>query len=375
LATSNLGPLAGTTGSIAFPSPTLRAVNPHIRPAYTESYTIGVQREVKPGTAVEVSYTGERGIRNYSISALNRSYYGGIYEGYADAALRANLQYSSINFRGADGDSYYSGLDVGINSKNIYHSGLTLTAHYTWAHSTDNTSSTFTDGASNNTNLGYLDPLNKRLDHGSSDFDIRDRIVVAPVYVVPYFKAYTGWKKLAFDGFEFSSIFTATTGNPFTEFDESACLTDCARATFVQHQARKRTGDETDLSAIYGPNTFGYIQFPQYYDNNGNVITTNYTQKLNPITGSNDYGPFPTNMSARNAFAGPGQWDMDASVDKTLAINAKYGLQIRAEFYNLPNHANTYLNNSGINDVSSFNYALSYKNGRRTAQLAARFTF
>lgn len=375
LATANLGPLAGSTGSIAFPNPTLRAVNPHIRPAYTQSYTIGVQREVKPGTTVEVNYTGERGIRNYSISALNRSYYGGIYEGYADPALRANLQYSSINFRGADGDSYYSGLDVGVNSKNIYHSGLTLTAHYTWAHSTDNTSSTFTDGTSNNTNLGYLDPLNKILDHGSSDFDIRDRLVVAPVYVVPYFKSYTGWKKLAFDGFEFSSIFSATTGNPFTEFDESACLTDCARATFVQPQAHKRTGNETDLSGTYGPNTFGYIQFPQYYDAFGNVITTNYVQKLNPITGSNDYGPFPTNMSARNAFAGPGQWDLDASIDKTLAISARYGLQIRAEFYNLPNHANTYLNNDGINDVSSFNYALSYKQGRRTTQLAARFTF
>lgn len=370
LATSNLGPLAGATGTATFGNPTLRAVNPHIRPAYTQSFNLGIQRELKPGTTVEINYVGERGIRNFSITGINQSYYGGIYEGYADQANRANLQYSSINFRGADGDSYYNGADVAISSRNIRNSGLTLVANYTWAHSTDNTSSTFSSGSSNNSNLGYLDPLNHGLDHGSSDFDVRQRVVVSPVYAVPFFKSTKGLEKLLLDGFEASTIFTASTGNPFTEFDLSnEEVAKAPRATFLVPVTRHRTGPETDLSSSYGPNTFGYLPLPNYTPSN--YVTTPF----NNICGCSDFGPFPSNMSHRNAFAGPGVFNVDAQASKKFAINDRYGFQVRAEAYNLLNHANLFLNNGGVNDASSYNYALGYRSGRRTVNLAGRLTF
>jgi hypothetical protein len=370
LTSSNLGPLAATSGTATFNPPNLRAVDPHIRPAYTESYNLSIGRQIKPGTTLEATFTGERGIRNYSIVGVNQNYYGQIYEGYSSPApVRANLQYGNINFRGADGDSYFDGLDLALNSRNIYHSGLTLTAHYTWSHSIDNTSSTFTDGGSNNDNLGYLDPLNHRLDRGASDFDIRHRIIVAPVYEVPYFKETTGVKKLLLDGFSVSTILTATTGNPFTEFDSGdEGVAKAPRAAFNKPVSYKRTGSAVDISSTYGANTFGYLQVPDY-------TAANYAEGVNPICGCSDFGPFPSNMSARNAFSGPGQWNVDATAAKQFAINARYGLQIRGEAYNIANHANMYLNNGGYNDVSYFNYALGYKNGRRRVQLAARFTF
>jgi hypothetical protein len=369
LSVANLGPLAAASGTATFGNPTLRAVNPGIRPAYTETYTLGIGREIAQGTSIELNYTGSNGVRNYSITGLNQSYYGGIYEGYAHASSRANLQYSSINFRGADGTSHFNGLDVALNSRNIYHSGLTLTAHYTWSHALDNTSSTFSSGSSNDANLGYLDPLNHALDYGSSDFDVRHRIVVAPVYAVPYFKNTTGLKKLALDGFQFSGIFQATTGNPFSEFDGSnEDVAKDPRATFLVPVAHKRSGPEVNISNLYGPNTFGYLQFPDY-------TPANYNMTVNPICGCADFGPFPTNMSHRNAFQGPGLWSFDAVAEKKFAINEKYGLTLRGEGFNVFNHANLYLNNGGNNDASVFNYALAYRTGRRRVQLAAQFTF
>jgi hypothetical protein len=372
LSTSNLGPLSAATGTATFSGPTLRAVNPHIRPAYTESFNLGIERQLAPGTTVTLNYTGERGIRNFSITGINQSYYGGIYEGYSHTSNRANLQYSSINFRGADGDSYYHGLDFGVNSRNIYKSGLTLTAHFTWSHATDNTSSTFSSGASNDLNLGYLDPLNHALDHGSSDFDVRDRVVISPVWVVPFFKGTSGLEKLALDGFEMGAIFTASTGNPFTEFDESnEEVAKAPRAAFLTKVSTKRSSAPQDITALYGPNTYSYLGFPAYTAAN----YTGYNAPYNSICGCSDFGPFPKNMSARNAFAGPGVYNLDFQLAKKFAINEKYGLQIRGEAFNALNHANLYLNNGGNNDASEFPYALAYYSGRRTVQLGARLTF
>ena len=54
--------------------------------------------------------------------------------------------------------------------------GLGITANYTFSHSLDNLSSTFTEtygGTSGAYQLGYLDAFNPRLNYGNSDFDIR----------------------------------------------------------------------------------------------------------------------------------------------------------------------------------------------------------
>jgi hypothetical protein len=56
-------------------------------------------------------------------------------------------------------------------------------------------------------------------------------------------------------------------------------------------------------------------------------------------------------------------------------VNERYGLTLRGEGFNIVNHANTFLNNGGNNDASIFNYALSYKTGRRRVQLAAKLSF
>ena len=147
---------------------------------------MSLQRALSNNTIALVEYTGGRGIHNYSIANLNRSYSGVNYLGGPQGtSARLNLQYSNINFRGADGDSYYNGLNLGLRSSNLFHQGLTVTANYTYGHSTDNTSSTFTDGGSNANNLGYLDPFNHALDHGSSDFDIRHRITTGMIWRNP----------------------------------------------------------------------------------------------------------------------------------------------------------------------------------------------
>jgi len=107
---------------------------------------------------------------------------------------------------------------------------LNVRAIYTWAHSLDNTSSTFTDGGSNNDNLGYLDSFNHKLDHGNSDFDQRQRAVATVVWEIPFAKHLTGAAKLIADNW---TLLTRSTPRP-------AHRSPCSTATTPTTPARAR---------------------------------------------------------------------------------------------------------------------------------------
>jgi hypothetical protein len=389
---ANLGIYGTGTGTTYLPNVTLRAVDPKIKPSYANNWSLSVERSVATGTTASLSYVGTRGIHNYSISNLNRTFDGSVYEGDAHATNRTNYQYGSINWRGADGDSYYHGLTAELRSNNLHQTGLNVRADYTWSHSIDNTSSTFSDSgneAGGGLVLGYLDPWQHRLDRGSSDFDQRNRAIVTVAWMIPYAKHLTGASKFLLDNWTLSDTFDAQTGTPFTMFDCSYAYTVCARASFVGDVPRKRNRGMKDISPLYGANTYSYITLPNFWDQTGfyasGVDEQNYTEQLNPISGTNDmpictaiHGvgcSFAPNMDGRNKFSGPGYWHDNFGVVKDFKVRDRYALQLKGEFINVFNHANTWLNLNGANDVSSYTDVLAYKNGNRNTELSLHLSF
>jgi hypothetical protein len=381
VSTNNFAQFGTGTGAKLLPNVTLRAVDPDIKPAYSENWSLSGERQFS-GTTASLSYVGTRGIHNYSIANINRSFSGSTYLGDKRASNRLNYQYSNINFRGADGDSYYEGITGEIRSANLLATGLNVRADYTLSHSIDNTSSTFTDGGSNNDNLGYLDPFNHALDRGSSDFDQKHRAAAAIVWVVPFGKHLTGASKMLLDNWTLATTFDAQTGTPFTIFDCTAANSVCPRASFVQAPPRKKTGGMTDLSSALGANTYSYIHLPadtpenyrvQINQNAGNTSDT-------PICAGPDNAGchFVPGMDGRNAFRGPGTWHENLGVVKDFKLHDRYDIQIKGEFINVLNHANTYLNLGGTNDVTSFTDVLAYKGGagtNRNTELSLHLSF
>lgn len=338
------------------------------------------------------------------IANYNRSYYGQVYENDparytaavgSTASLvntnRLNPQFTSINVRGADGDSYYDGLNLKVTGSNLFDQGLTVTSNYTYAHSTDNTSSTFTDGQANGDvgGVAYFDPYNHGLDHGNSDFDVRHRISVSTIWAIPYAKDTHGLVRSALDGWEIGTIFSANTGTPFTMYDCGVSfVTACGRVRFTQPQPFQRTGNSI---ATTTPDIFQYITFPTFPGGSASAAAraaAGYGTYLDPKVGAadlptivNGIDTFPGGMTARNAFRGPGVWNLNADVNKNIRFTERLSVQLRAEAYNLFNHANSYLNLSGANDVNNTSYAQIYKNqgyntgDNRQLQLAAKFIF
>jgi hypothetical protein len=358
----NFGPLSGA-GSIRLPPVEVAHIDERLRTAQAHFWSLSLERSLLKNTVMSINYSGSRGSGLYSLETLNRAGSGAVYLGDRDGLSRLNNQYSDITTRRNNGFSSYHGLTFGIESANLAGAGLLVTASYTLSHSIDNLSSTLSISP-NNINPGLLDPFNPRLDKGSSDFDSRHRIVTGGLWEIPFARKKKGLAEKLFDNWAISYIFTAESGKPFTVFDCTNSLMVCPRLLLAGPIRFKGPDDLRPLRDE--PNLFVYIDLRGQARGAGSYI--------NPITGASDLGPYPSNMTSRNAFRGPGQWNLDASLAKAISIDDRFDLQFRAEMFNVFNHANLFIVGSEA-DIGSADAVVAKRLGRRQAQIAVKLIF
>jgi hypothetical protein len=385
----NSGPLAGTSGSVPLPPTSLRAVDPNIRVAQTQFYSLSLEHQVVENTVVSIAYVGSRGVHLYDIKNYNQQGAGNVYLGdpivaptsASNGYSRLNNQYSDINDRGSNGDSYYNGVNIGLQMNNLNRKGLSVTANYTYSHSLDDISSTFSESNSASDgvgNLGYLNPFDPGLDYGASDFDVRQRFVLAPIYQTPWFQNDHSLKGILAGGYQIAGIYTLRTGTPFGISDSTNSLNAGAGSGIPRYLPaspilRKNFTRSTSQA---GPNVYNLGELPSA------VSFSNAA-----YGGISDFGPYPNGMTRRNAFYGPGAWNLDLAVTKTVPINEHLSVEVRAEGFDILNHHNLYSLES-INDVANYGYGtgipLQAKRGgvnggandeRRFGQFAARIIF
>lgn len=367
---NNAGPLAGNTGSVVLPPVSLRAVDPNIVNAFSHQYSASFERRFGQAVA-SATYSGTSGRNLYSIANINRQgsgvqYFGTPATGCAGlpSSTRLNCQYGDINFRGNGGRSDYQGVTFALESGNLFGAGLTMAARYTYAVSKDNLSTTFSE-TGNAFNLGFLDAFNPSLDYGFADFDIRHRFVASFVYELPTRKYFSsGIAKAILSDFTLSGVVNVNSGSPFTVYDcggntASVCyrLIPTGPLNFTGSQGAD-TGDA---------NSFQYIDL------------SNQTSVVLPPISSRDLFPgenggLPFNMTARNAFRGPGNWNVDLALAKRFFIGERVNIQLRVDAQNVFNHANLSVY-AGQTDIASTSSVTAGKFGRRQLQGGLRVSF
>jgi hypothetical protein len=372
ITSNNLGVLAGSGISRPLPPVSLRAVNPDIVNAYAHFWSAALEHQLTRSTVASVEYSGSAGRNLYSISNINRRGTGNFYlgdtlttGGFGSARLN-NAGASDINFRGSDGRSNYNAMIVSLDSTSLAKLNLRLTARYTYSQSKDNLSSTFSD-SSNNFNLGFLDPFDPNLDYGNADFDIRHRFVTSFIWNIPEYKNAHGWASQVVNGWQLSGTFSARTGSPFSVFDctnsifaESPCMRVIQNGplNFNPHISR------SDVTTA-DPNRYSFV------DLTGLTAGT----FVNPITGGNDPGPYPSSMTKRNAFRGPGFWNLDSAMFKNFKFTERVSFQFRFEAYNVLNHANAVVIYGFPDNEISNGFVPAMFTGRRNVQIAGKVLF
>ena len=216
------------------------------------------------------------------------------------------------------GDSSYNALQVDANHR--FSDGLSLRGVYTWSKALDDGDSLNQTAASNAPGL-VSNPFNLRADWGPATYDVRNMGVVSVVYELPFGrgKAYAsgleGWSRGVVSAWSVDSIVTFESGFPFTP----------------------------QLS--YNPSNNGDTRNPVRPflnpDFTGPVILGQPGRWFNPsaFIAPPSTGGFYGNL-ARDSFSGPGLAIWDFSVIKDTVLREGLRLQFRAEIFNILNRAN-----------------------------------
>jgi hypothetical protein len=370
LSTSNFGILSGSSGSTALPPSELRWVQPNIPQAFAQLFSVSLERQFFHDMHLEVDYSGSLGVNQYDISYANfpgtGNYYLGIpcvpddtlIPGNANGCQATlNNQYAGINLRGAGGSSSYNSMNVRYDIQDIARTGLTLRANYTYSHTIDDLSDTFSSSG-NQFNLGYTDFQNPSVDKGSSQFDNRHRVAISAVWQVPLFRNGNRLLKTAVGGWELAPVFTARTGAPFTIYD-------ITNDNYIYTRVVLDQAAPGATRTYNGPDTYVLYNF-------SNIATGTW---INPKCGCSDFGPFPSNMTGRDAFPTPGTWNLDLGMYKNFAVTERMRLQLRLEAYNAFNHANFTVNEGSAYIYAGAGNITGQYNGNRNVQLGAKFVF
>jgi hypothetical protein len=93
-----------------------------------------------------------------------------------------------------------------------------------------------------------------------------------------------------------------------------------------------------------------------------------------PKTGTSDFGPYPASMTERDAFRGPGAWNVDFIVGKRFRFGTSKAALVRLEAYNLFNHHNMFVRSDAA-DISTHSSITGFLDNERRMQLGFKFEF
>ena len=272
---------------------------------------IGAQWRAGANLTFEVNGLGSASRALFSSDVLNR---------YAGAGRPSSLP--DVYYRSNDSHSHYAALTTSVRYQSP-RAGMRI--YYTWSHSIDNQSDPllgefFDLGFSNQSDRGgkryygaFTVPGNPDADTGNSDFDQRHNLAAFSYWDLPALPR--GRAAAVSRGWRVSQTLVARSGLPYSVY---AGDQNC-------HPLCNTRADLVNAAAVYGP--------AAYPSPPGTQRLLNPEAFSAPPSGLNG-------ATGRNAFRGPGFWTLDLSVAREFAIWERVRLELRADAFNLANHAN-----------------------------------
>ncbi len=302
-------------GTTDFPSLTL--IDPKLRNGYSQSSFVGVQQQVSDSLTVEVNGTSALARRLITTDIVNRAF---TTETYPAGYPNPNLP--MISWRSSQGISDYYALSTLVRYRART---LLLQAAYTWSHSIDNQSDPLTgdffglnfasiNSGGNGPTSAFARQYDSNGDRGNSAFDQRHNLFLLGTWMPQArLRVARGWR--------FSWLAAFRTGTPYTVNGVTSDIPESGGEILSQR------ADLLNPNAVFLTNRVATA---------GGVYLLNAAAFGQP-------GPNAPGSSGRNAFTGPGLYDLDASVAKSFQVpKLREGttFTFRADFFNVLNHAN-----------------------------------
>jgi hypothetical protein len=395
----------GLVGTFVNPAmPYAYVVSPHFRTPYAENFNFGFQYQVSKDTMIEAVYVGSLSRKaivtaetNFpQLAVMQQQYLAGGYDNLNPDCARplaacdpstglptqAVQIYTNTNQANSSSNQFQLTVD-----KRLSH-GLQFRVAYTIAKTIDVTSG-FRARSST-----LLNPLDPRLDRGLADFDAPQRLVISPIWQIPWDKPFQSnrFAEKVLGGWTLTTIATFQSGNPFTLFSEnnSSELNNYLDRPDVVGPIQKLdprnqetfSPDPNGLngSCLGGPATGHYLFNPMNL-----VCALGQPQGLPPdpvAVAEGEIVPggvplFTFGNMGRNVLRGPGINNFDISFLKEIKLTESKSLEFRSEFFNAFNHVQFYsptYQNGAIGYSGQFGQITSDR-GPRVIQFALKFYY
>jgi hypothetical protein len=272
---------------------------------YVTQWGLSVQQSLPFSMLGTVSYVGSKGTHLLTLSYVN------VID--VETGQRPYPTFGQISWRGNDSNSTYEGLQSSLQRS--FKNGLLFSLNYTFSHEIDDGSMGSGDGDS----LTTQNVMCRVCDRASGTFDVRHVVNASAVYELPVgpgkqFLSDPGVLRAIFGSWQATSIFVAHTGFPIN-------------VTINRSASAVPGGNTNNQRPDLVP---GVSLIPAGGSTVGDWI--NAAAFAAPALGT--FG-----NAGRDILIGPGLWQLDFGLDKRIAITERYGLQLRAEVFNLFNRA------------------------------------
>jgi hypothetical protein len=220
----------------------------------------------------------------------------------SEGAINPNA--GQINALISPGLNNYNSLFVQIRQRATH--GLQLLTSYTWSKNMDS------NGVDFNNQFDFSNT------HSPSLLDQRHRLSIAAVWQPQTTGLSSGFAKSLLSNWTFSAVMAFNSGRPYSPLLNSAC-----------------TGP--NLNSCNGAN--------------GNLNDSAFNESTNNTAlGIDGVGPSP--VSGLNSFYGPWIDEVDLGLERKFHISEHHVIALKAQVFNLANHANFYVQNgAGINQT------------------------
>ena len=318
-------------------------VQPDLKTPTLISWSLRVQTELTPDTALSIGYIGSHGYHELVGVDANEPFpticpaspcpatYPSSFPGaLANAPVPAGTYYipagtAKPNANIANtwtwfsrGDSNYNALQVDANHR--FSHGFSIRGVYTWSKALDDGDSLNATTAGNAPGL-VSNPFNLRADYGLATYDVRNVAVINAIYSLPFGRGQAmanslqGFSNGLVSGWSVNSVVTLQDGFPFTPQ--------------LSYNPSNNGDTRNPVRPFVNPDFHGPVILgkpSQWFDPNA---------FLQPPPNSGFYGNL-----GRDTLIGPGLATWDFSIVKNTALRERLSLQFRAEIFNLLNRVN-----------------------------------
>ena len=401
-------------------------VSPHFRTPYAENFNYGFQYQMTRDTMVEAVYVGSLSRKAIAGTNLNFPTLGGpnglmtqyqydvnngldpyvyvstdcarplaacngISEGLGAAFLGIPTAATQIQTNVSEGSSSSNEFQLTVDRRMSH--GLQFRVAYTLSKTIDQTS-----GFRARSSV-YTNPFDPAFDRGLADFDATHRLVVSPIWEIPFGKNGSSFVQKALGGWAVSTIASFQSGNPFTLYssngssfsNEGLDRPDVVGPIQIFSNPRQvetfsPAADGLHGSCLSGTTTGHFLINPM------NLVCAPGPPAGLPVPASSTtltaggVPMFSYGNMGRNVLRGPGINNWDISIMKNFQFTESKYLQFQSNFFNAFNHTQFFgptLDGGSIGGGGTFGQVTTdstpsnspYYRGPRIVQFALKMVF